>query len=195
MIPDLLVTARPRATCGELTFGALTFPCALGRAGLVAAKREGDGATPIGRFVVRRVLFRPDRLAAPLTHLPVAPIQQSDGWCDDPALPQYNRPVTLPFSGSHELMWRDDHLYDLVVVLGHNDDPPLPGAGSAIFMHVAKMAAEQGPGRDAPESNLQPTEGCVALSLDALKLVVAGLRPDTMINIRLGQADADAGRK
>jgi len=132
-------------------FGKDTWVCAIGRSGISTDKWEGDGATPVGRWPLRRLLYRPDRVATPTTKLPTLEITKDDGWCDDPACAEYNRPVTLPFSGSHERLWREDHLYDLVVVLGHNDDPPVPGKGSAIFLHVA------GPG-------YAPTEGCVALS-------------------------------
>ena len=127
-----------------------------------ADKREGDGATPAGRFPLRRLLYRPDRLPAPpATVLPASPIGPGVGWCDDAGDPGYNRPVSLPCAASHERLWRDDGLYDVVVVLGHNDAPPVPGLGSAIFLHVAR------PG-------YLPTEGCVALALpDLLTLVAA----------------------
>lgn len=149
-MPDMLVTAD-----GLLTWGERSLPCVLGRGGIVIDKREGDGGTPVGRFPLRRVLYRPDRVAEPRTALPVAPIDRADGWCDDPADPAYNRPVRLPYPASHEVMWRDDGLYDVVVILGHNDDPPVPGLGSAIFLHVCR-----------PDRG--PTQGCVALPLDDL---------------------------
>ena len=136
-------------------FGELRWRCAVGRGGAKLDKREGDGATPIGRWPLRRVLFRPDRLAAPHCALPVEPLKPEDGWCDDPADAHYNEPVSLPYTASHERMWREDSLYDIVVVLGHNDDPPQAGAGSAIFLHLA--SADYG-----------PTEGCVALAQDDL---------------------------
>lgn len=132
-----------------------TAVCRLGRNGVRGVKREGDGATPAGRFPLRRVLWRADRLATPVTALPVAPIAPSDGWCDDPAAPEYNRPVTLPHPARHETMWRADGRYDVVVVIGHNDAPVVPGAGSAVFIHVAD-----------PDGG--PTAGCVALALDDL---------------------------
>ena len=101
--------------------------CALGRAGVkpAADKREGDLASPIGIWPIRRLLYRPDRASAPVTELPALPIAPDDGWCDAPDDPAYNRPVKLPYPASAERMWRDDYLYDLVLVLGHNDDPPL----------------------------------------------------------------------
>ena len=117
---------------GTLTYPGGTFRCALGRGGIRAEadKREGDGATPAGCFTLRRVLYRPDRMAPPETSLPVAAIQPADGWCDDPADPAYNQPVHLPHPASHEEMWRADGLYDVVVVIGHNDDPVVRAWGA-----------------------------------------------------------------
>jgi len=139
----------------------IKFKCSLGRGGVIAAneKNEGDGASPIGVWKLRRVFFREDKVSPPATDLPIVPILEHDGWCDDPADPLYNRPVTLPYSASHEKMWRDDDVYDIVVELGHNDDPPIPGLGSAIFLHLAR-------------SNYEPTEGCVALSETDLRAVL-----------------------
>jgi L,D-peptidoglycan transpeptidase YkuD (ErfK/YbiS/YcfS/YnhG family) len=156
---DIVVTAD-----GILRWRGQRFRCALGRSGLHADKREGDGATPVGCFPLRRVLYRADRIALPVTALPVAAIDPDSGWCDDPADAAYNRPVRLPFSASHERLWRDDALYDLLAVLGHNDDPVVRGHGSAIFLHVARP-------------DLGPTEGCVALPLQELVALLAACRP------------------
>jgi L,D-peptidoglycan transpeptidase YkuD (ErfK/YbiS/YcfS/YnhG family) len=135
---------------GILACGGLRFPCVVGRSGRRPDKREGDGATPVGRFVLREVFYRRDRLLRPRTRLPVAALKASDGWCDDPHDRNYNRRVRHPYPASAERLWRDDHLYDLIVVLGYNDGPRVKGRGSAIFMHVA------GPG-------LKATQGCIAL--------------------------------
>lgn len=162
---DRIVVADGRLTCGEL--GAR---CALGRGGVRRDKLEGDGATPAGIFPLRALLFRPDRLPGVDTALPVRAIAPDDGWCDDPAHPRYNRPVKLPFAASHEVLWRDDHLYDVIVVIGHNDAPPVPGHGSAVFLHVAS-------------DDFSPTAGCVALALADLLLVVRRCGPDTAIDI------------
>ena len=154
-----------------LTWRGKTYRCALGPAGITTAKREGDKATPAGIFPLRRALYRADRLTKPQTVLPLAAIALDDGWCDDPGDPSYNRAVTLPYPARHERLWRDDALYDAVVVIGHNDDPVRPGAGSAIFLHVAKP-------------DYAPTEGCVALAKEDLLTVLADLDTDTMIEIR-----------
>lgn len=151
---------------GNATAGtaARRFRCALGPAGPRADKREGDGATPVGRFLLRRVLYRPDRLAPPATGLPVGALDPADSWCDDPADPAYNRPVRLPHAARHERLWRDDHVYDVIVVIGHNDDPPVAGLGSAVFVHVARP-------------DYGPTEGCVALALPDLLALLVDARP------------------
>jgi L,D-peptidoglycan transpeptidase YkuD (ErfK/YbiS/YcfS/YnhG family) len=156
---------------GRLAFGERTFRCALGRAGVIAAaqKREGDGASPIGVWPIRRLLFRPD-VGAPETRLPAAPLARDDGWCDAPDDPAYNRPVKLPYPASCETMWRDDRLYDLVVVLGHNDDPPQPGRGSCIFLHLAR-------------DDFSPTEGCVALARPDLEAVLAEIKVGDTLEI------------
>jgi L,D-peptidoglycan transpeptidase YkuD (ErfK/YbiS/YcfS/YnhG family) len=146
--------------------------CALGRAGACppAGKREGDGGTPAGLWPVRRLLWRPDRLPAPASRLPARVIEPEDGWCDAPLDPAYNHPVRLPYPASAERMWREDGLYDLVVVLGYNDAPVVPGAGSAIFMHVAR-----------PE--YAPTEGCIALALEDLVELVARVAPGDAVRV------------
>jgi L,D-peptidoglycan transpeptidase YkuD (ErfK/YbiS/YcfS/YnhG family) len=147
--------------------------CALGPAGVIPAadKREGDGASPAGVWPIRRVLYRPDRGPPPVTALPVAPIAPDDGWCDAPEDPGYNRAVKLPYPASAEAMWRDDHLYDLVVVLGYNDDLPTPGLGSAIFLHLAKP-------------DYAPTHGCVAVARADLERLLADARPGDAVAIR-----------
>ena len=146
------------------------FRCTLGRGGVTTDKREGDGATPAGAYPLRRLLYRSDRLAPPTNALPTSPLRPRDGWCDDPGHSAYNRPVILPLDASSESMWRDDHLYDLVVVLGYNDDPVVSGLGSAIFLHVA-----------SPEYS--PTEGCIALAKEDLLTVLADITPGSDIRI------------
>jgi L,D-peptidoglycan transpeptidase YkuD (ErfK/YbiS/YcfS/YnhG family) len=155
---------------GLVVAGNVAAPCALGRTGLTARKREGDGATPIGAFALLSVLYRPDRVARPATALPVEALRPDDGWCDDPADRRYNRPVRLPCPARHEKLWRDDSLYDVVVVLDFNLAPPMPGRGSAIFLHLAR------PG-------FAPTEGCVAIALAAMRRLLAQADPGTTLRI------------
>ncbi|MGE3248700.1 MAG: L,D-transpeptidase [Hyphomonadaceae bacterium] len=152
---------------GTFTGPGISARCTLGPAGIIPAseKRESDRASPGGVYLLRRVLYRADREAAPETALPVYPIAPDDGWCDAPADPLYNLPVKLPYPASAEKLWRVDHLFDLVVVLGHNDDPVIPGFGSAIFWHLAR-------------NDGGPTQGCVGVNretmLRALKIAKLG---------------------
>lgn len=170
---EIIVTGSAGNAHGELRVGGLRFPCALGRTGVSAEKREGDGSTPLGSFPLRELRYRQDRVQALATALPLVPISPTDGWCDAPADPAYNRPVRLPYPASAETMWREDHLYDLVVVLGHNDSPVVPYAGSAVFFHLARE--EKG--------ELQPTEGCIALRLEDMLSVLALCGRETQMRI------------
>lgn len=162
---SLEVRALPRdRTKGILRFGQITVPCALGRSGVVARKKEGDGGTPQGRFELLHVYYRSDRGLPPATSLSLEPLTSASGWCDDPAHRLYNRPVDLPFSASHEKMWREDRLYDIVVVLDCNMYPAVKGKGSAIFFHVAR-------------EDYRPTEGCVAVSPEHMRLLLSRTGP------------------
>ena len=140
---------------GFLTANGTTWPIALGRGGISNEKREGDGATPSGIWRLGRVFYRADRVDTPQTGLRTVPLQPNWGWCDDPDHPDYNTLITLPHTAHHEDMWREDALYDVVVEILYNSGPTLPGAGSAIFMHVAKP-------------DFTPTEGCIALNIQDL---------------------------
>jgi L,D-peptidoglycan transpeptidase YkuD (ErfK/YbiS/YcfS/YnhG family) len=156
--------------------GRLTWPggkarAACGRGGVKAEKREGDGASPAGTFPLLHLYYRPDRLKPPATGLPVTALAPNHGWVDEPADPNYNRLVTLPYPAHHEEMWRADGLYDLVVLIGYNTDPPLPGRGSAIFLHVARP-------------DFSPTDGCIAVAREVLLPLVGLLGPESRITIR-----------
>lgn len=167
---EIIVHPDGRRKDHRLSWPGGTFRCALGRGGVRADKREGDGATPVGRFPLRRVLWRADRLPRPETGLPAAPIAPDDGWCDDPADPAYNRPVRIPFAASHEELWRADGVYDVIVVMGHNDDPVVPGQGSAVFLHVARP-------------DWEPTAGCVALPLPDLLRLLKDCGPGSALTV------------
>lgn len=148
--------------------GARALPVALGRTGIKADKREGDGATPRGRFRPLRIWWRADRTIQPRTTLPVRRITGTDAWCENPADRRYNRPIHAGATGDR--LWRDDHLYDLIVEIDHNTRPRIKGRGSAVFLHVAR------PGLD-------PTAGCIAMPLAELKRVVARLNKNSVIRI------------
>ncbi len=163
------IIVKPNHT---VSFGSETFTCTLGPRGILPAvsKREGDGATPAGLWPLREVFYRSDRLSCPQSVLATTPLTQNDGWCDDPSHKLYNKLISRPFEASHEQLWREDHLYDIVVVLGFNDNPPEKGCGSAIFLHIA-----------APD--MSPTRGCVGLKQEDLLAVMRAMTPDTQIEI------------
>ena len=149
---------------GRFVLAGQVYRCAVGKGGIRTDKQEGDGATPVGVLPVRRVLYRADRVAAPDCAFPVEPIAPTDAWCEDPASRDYNRMVNLPPEAKGDRLWRDDHVYDIVAVLGWNDAPVVRGLGSAIFLHLAR-------------ADYSPTDGCVALNLaDIRKVLAAGLR-------------------
>jgi L,D-peptidoglycan transpeptidase YkuD (ErfK/YbiS/YcfS/YnhG family) len=153
-----------------LVANGLVLACALGRSGVIGPKREGDGGTPLGRHRVLRGYYRADRIRRPATRLPLRPIRPESGWCDASGHRRYNQSVALPFAASHERMWRDDHLYDVVLDLDWNRRPAIRGRGSAIFLHCAR------PG-------FLPTEGCVAVDRRMMALLLARIGPGTVVAV------------
>jgi L,D-peptidoglycan transpeptidase YkuD (ErfK/YbiS/YcfS/YnhG family) len=168
-LSEIRVRARPGLRAqGLLVAGALQLRVALGRSGIRADKREGDGATPRGRFRPLRVWWRADRGPRPQTRLPVRRIGRSDGWCEDPGDNRYNLPVRLSEGSALDRLWREDDLYDVIVEIDHNTRPRVARRGSAVFIHVAR------PG-------FQPTAGCIALRQAGLRRLLTRLRRDTRI--------------
>ncbi len=155
---------------GFLVWNGERFKCAIGKSGMFEDKKEGDGGTPVGCFALREVFYRADKIAKPTTALPVRALEKNDGWCDESTDPNYNKRVSLPYAASHEELWREDDLYDIIVPVGYNDDPTVSGKGSAIFMHVARPA-------------FTPTAGCVALSLPDLLKILSEITAETKICI------------
>lgn len=152
-------TLCAQSTTGIMQYGSFSMRCALGRTGQRMRKREGDGASPAGVWALREAFYRSDRLMRPRTALPLRAIRRQDGWCDASGDRIYNRRVTHPYPASAERLWRQDGLYDIVVVLGYNDRPRIKGRGSAIFLHCVRDGYE-------------PTEGCIAVSRhDLLRLL------------------------
>ena len=163
---NLIVTTD--ADGAWLDWGAGQRRAAIGPGGVAVKGEEGDGITPRGSWPVREIFYRADRIAKPHTSLPLHAIARDDGWCDAPGDPNYNRLVKLPYAASHEGMWREDHLYDLVAVLGFNDDPVVAGKGSAIFLHLAR-------------DGYAPTHGCVALTFDDALAAIEQLQPGDQV--------------
>lgn len=156
---------------GFLIAGSAAFPCALGRSGIIVAKREGDGGTPRAKLPLRRVFYRADRLRRPFSLLPVRAITPRDAWCDDQTDRRYNRLIDRPPGEAEERLARADNLYDVIVELGWNDAPVQRGRGSAIFWHLAR------PG-------FTPTAGCVAVTGDIFGKVLPRLARHCEIVVR-----------
>lgn len=179
LLTDVLAVQVDSAdsSLGWATLGERRWRCVVGAGGAREDKVEGDAATPVGTFPLRRLYFRNDRLVLPKVHLPARPIGEHDGWCDDPRSSAYNRLVHVPNEWSHEKMWREDGLYDLLVVVGYNDDPPEGEWGSAIFLHIAR-------------DDMSPTQGCVAFARADLLELVPLLMPQTKLQVHaLSAAD------
>ena len=165
---DIIVLAN-----GKLSCTAGEFHCVLGKNGLTDDKKEGDWATPIGEFALRQLFWRPDKLDEPDSKLPKQALTTEDGWCDDPSHEHYNQYIKLPHDGSHENLWRpDDDLYDLIIPIGYNDDPAIPGKGSAIFIHVARQ-------------EMTPTAGYIALRKEDLLHILPSLSTESKIRIKI----------
>jgi L,D-peptidoglycan transpeptidase YkuD (ErfK/YbiS/YcfS/YnhG family) len=165
--PITSIVVRKRAIpdsphLARLHVGPVVIPAAVGKAGTSHCKREGDGASPIGSFDLKMALFRNDRLSRISSLIGFRPVKRTMGWCDDPASGRYNRPIPAGAKVSHERLWRDDGVYDVVIPTSHNERPRVLGAGSAIFLHVAR-------------SGYAPTEGCVAISLPDLRRLLPRL--------------------
>ena len=170
-LTSLLVRAaagNPRR--GWLTAGPHTMPVALGRSGIVANKREGDGGTPTGTFRPKRLWWRADRHPRPQTFLPVRAIRPDDAWCEDPASRHYNQPLKVGRDDSGDRLRRDDHLYDFIIEIDHNTSPRIAGRGSAVFLHLAR-------------ADFSPTAGCVSTTKSAMLHLLRQIGPRTKIII------------
>src|SRR5215510_11533985 len=167
----LEVRAKPGSrTRGVLLAGRIAIPVVLGRTGIRANKREGDGATPRGRFRLRQLWWRADRNPRPRTFLPTRRIDPHIAWCEDASDRRYNRPFRRSANEPGDRLWRDDRLYDFIIEIDHNTRPRIAGRGSAVFIHVARP-------------NRRPTAGCVALATPDLRRLLKSLGPRTRIAI------------
>jgi len=153
-----------------LSLDGVSFFCVFGRDGVTESKIEGDWKTPIGTFPIRKIYYRSDRITKLDTKIESIPLSQNDAWCDDSQSPQYNSLIKLPFSRSYENLWRDDELYDVIIVIGYNDKPVIPNKGSAIFIHLTK-------------ENMEYTKGCLAIKKEDMINLLKKIEKDTKIEI------------
>lgn len=168
-----VIDIRPRPghrSQGQVIAGNLLLRCALGKGGITAFKREGDGATPLARMRLLYGFKRPDKKVNASSALTLKPLRHHDGWCEVSGDRNYNRKVRIPYGASHETMWRTDDLYDVCIVMDWNIQPRRRTKGSAIFFHLAR------PG-------YTPTEGCIALSRADMDRLVPHLSNGTVIRV------------
>ncbi len=168
------IDVRPRPghrSQGQLIAGNIVLRCALGKGGISAFKREGDGATPLARMGLLYGFKRPDKKVRAASGLALRTLRRNDGWCEVSDDRNYNRRVRIPYGASHETMWRKDDLYDICIVMDWNLNPRRRAKGSAIFFHLAR------PG-------YTPTEGCIALSRADMNRLLPYLSDQTVIRVK-----------
>ena len=155
---------------GYLKYKNFKYRCALGKAGVNKKIKEGDGITPKGVFKITKIYYRADKIKIIKTNIKKIKITKNMGWCDDPVSRFYNQQIKLPSKFSHEKLYRNDDLYDLVAVLNYNTNPVIKNKGSAIFMHIAKISYKK-------------TEGCIALKKDDLINILIQIKKNTKISV------------
>jgi L,D-peptidoglycan transpeptidase YkuD (ErfK/YbiS/YcfS/YnhG family) len=172
-LKTLSVRAAPGSrTRGLMLAGPLAFPVALGHGGILANKREGDGATPRGTYRLKRLWWRADRNPRPSTPFPLRQITAEDAWCDDPADRRYNKPIRVPPSASGgDRLHREDHLYDFIIETDHNTRPRIARLGSAVFIHLARP-------------DFTPSAGCVTMSRAWMRALLRQIGRNTRLVIR-----------
>jgi L,D-peptidoglycan transpeptidase YkuD (ErfK/YbiS/YcfS/YnhG family) len=155
---------------GYLKYKNLKFRCALGKAGIKQKEKEGDNITPRGIFKINGIYYRPDKIKNIKSAVKKIKIQKNMGWCDDPKSHLYNQQIALPNKFSHERLYRNDNLYDLILVLNYNTNPIIKNKGSAIFIHIAK-------------NSYKKTKGCIALKKKHLIKLISKIKKNTKIKI------------
>ncbi|MEE9315205.1 MAG: L,D-transpeptidase family protein [Rhizobiaceae bacterium] len=165
------IRAQPgHRTKGLLLVGGRVLPCALGRSGIGIKRGEGDGITPLGHFPLLLMMLRSERVKLRASNFDWQRITKNDGWCDEAGDRNYNRAIPTSYPKSHEALTRDDHLYDIVIVMDHNITQHMGVGGSAIFFHLA-------------HEDYRPTEGCVAISRDHMLWLLPRIGPETVMII------------
>jgi hypothetical protein len=155
---------------GYLIFKDLKFRCSVGKAGIKNKIKEGDNITPKGIFKLLKLYYRADKIRKIETQLKKIKIKKNMGWCDDSKSRLYNKVVKTPNKFSYEALYRNDDIYDLVIVLSYNAEPTIKDKGSAIFVHIAK-------------NKYLPTEGCIALKKEHLIKILKQINSSTLIKI------------
>jgi len=155
---------------GHLKYKGLKFRCALGKHGINKKKKEGDQVTPKGTYKIVNIYYRKDRIKKISSKLKLIKIKKNMGWCDEPDNKNYNQLIKIPSKYSYERLFRNENIYDLIIVLNYNMNPVIKNKGSAIFIHIAKK-------------RFQPTKGCIAISKKNLLYLIKNITKNTKIKI------------
>lgn len=155
---------------GYLKYKDIKFKCALGKSGIGKKRIEGDNITPKGTFKIIKIYYRKDRIKKINSIFKLIEIKKDMGWCDDPESKKYNQLIKLPSKYRHEKLFRNDKIYDLIIVLNYNMSPVIKNKGSAIFIHIAK-------------NNYNKTKGCIALKKKDLIEIISKIKRNTKIII------------
>jgi L,D-peptidoglycan transpeptidase YkuD (ErfK/YbiS/YcfS/YnhG family) len=155
---------------GNLKYKSLGFRCSIGKSGIKKKIKEGDNITPKGKFKIIKIYYRSDRVKKFSTNIKTIKIKRNMGWCDDPKSSLYNKEIKLPFDFSHEKLYRNDRIYDLLVVLNYNTKPIIKNKGSAIFIHITRQ-------------NYKKTSGCVAIKKVHLIKLIKTIKKNTRVLI------------
>ena len=154
----------------KFVIGDYKVKCSIGKRGIGLKKKEGDLVTPRGKFRIKYILYRNDRISKFKSKIKKITIKKNMGWCDDPNSINYNKLIKFPFTYSAEKLYKRNNTYDLIIVLNFNMNPIIKNKGSAIFIHIAKQ-------------NFQKTAGCVAISKKHMKKVITLVDKNTIVNI------------
>ena len=153
-----------------LTYKNYKLKCALGKRGIGYKKKEGDLITPIGKYKIKYILYRKDRIKKIYTKIRTIVIKKKMAWCNDPESKDYNKLIKIPSDFTFEKLYKKENIYDIVLVLDYNMNPIIKNKGSAIFIHVAKK-------------NFKKTEGCIALRKIHLLKIIKLLESNTKVKI------------
>ena len=153
-----------------LIYGNYKAKCAIGKRGIGYKRKEGDLITPKGKYKIKYILYRKDRVKKVQSKIKKIIIRKNMGWCNDPLSKKYNKLVKLPTNCSCEKLYKRENIYDIILVLNYNMNPIIKNKGSAIFIHVASK-------------NYKKTEGCIALKKIHLLKVIKKLKINTLVKI------------
>jgi len=155
---------------GYLKYKNFKFRCSLGKASIKKKIKEGDNITPKGIFKIIKIYYRADRIKKIKIPVQTIKIRKNIGWCDDSKSKHYNKQINLPTNYTHEKLYRDDNLYDLIAVLNYNSNPVIKNKGSAIFIHIARRSYKK-------------TKGCIALKKKDLIQLISQIKKNTKVKI------------